>query len=518
MNNSSDPSAGKLTTGPGRPTWVRWRIVALLVALSFLSWFLRVSMSVAYDEKIKDQFGIRPETMGYVYSAYLAVYMLCMTPGGWFIDRFGARTALIIMGFGLTLFGAMTGLVGLGTELLAGVPAALNLQLTTAGLALVLFLVVRSIMGAFATPMYPAATHAVARWIPFRRRGAPQGLVQGAACVGIAATPLVFGSLIDRLGWPQAFLVLAVCTSLVSLLWAAYATDRPEQHPSVSPAEQRLIRAGEPDISAAGDFAPVHVAGEWEAAEAESAIQAAPGLGVAGAITATAPSAVLSRTERTDAQHVLVPAGGGGALLLLRNRSLVLLTVSYAAVGYFEYLFFFWMDYYFKEKLGLPDEVRRVYAGIPILAMASGMVAGGWLSDWMVRLYGYRTGRALVPVVGMLGGALFLGAGAAAGEPRWIVFWFSLALGAVGAVEAPTWNTALELGGRRGGTAAGICNTGGNLGGLIAPIVTPWVGEHYNWSAAIGLAAVVCLLGAGLWRWIDPRERVHEKTGNLVKR
>ena len=176
------------------------------------------------------------------------------------------------------------------------------------------------------------------------------------------------------------------------------------------------------------------------------------------------------------------------------------------------------MDYYFKDTLHLPDNVRRVYAGIPILAMAVGMALGGWVSDGAVRLYGYRTGRALVPVVGMLGGAVFLGAGVLAGEPRWIVFWFSLALASVGAVEAPTWTTALELGGRRGGTAAGFCNTGANLGGLIAPVVTPWVGEHYNWPAAIGLAAVVCLLGAGLWKWIDPRERVDEKGNRFTKR
>src|SRR5262249_43915610 len=160
---------------------------------------------------------------------------------------------LIIMGFGLTLFGALTGLVGVGTELLAGVPSAFHLSLTTAELALILFLVVRSVMGGFATPMYPAGTHAVARWMPFRQRGGAQGLVQGAACVGIAATPLVFGTLIDQFGWPQAFLILAVCTSLVSLLWAADSTDHPGQHPGVNPAEQRLIRADDVDPAAPAD-------------------------------------------------------------------------------------------------------------------------------------------------------------------------------------------------------------------------------------------------------------------------
>src|SRR5262249_31224165 len=146
--------------------------------------------------------------------------------------------------------------------------------------------------------------------------------------------------------------------------------------------------------------------------------------------------------------------------------------------------------------------------GIPILAMAVGMALGGWVSDGLVRLYGYRWGRALVPVVGLLAAAAFLGLGVLAKQPEWIVAWFSLALGAGGAVEAPTWTTALELGGRRGGTAAGICNTGGNLGGMIAPVVTPWVGDLLGWPAAIALGSLVCLLGVGLWLWVDPRERV----------
>jgi dipeptide/tripeptide permease len=61
----------------------------------------------------------------------------------------------------------------------------------------------------------------------------------------------------------------------------------------------------------------------------------------------------------------------------------------------------------------------------------------------------------------------------------------------------------VELGGRRGGTAAGICNTGGNLGGLLAPLMTPWVSELWGWPWGIGLGSLICLAGATLWVWID---------------
>src|SRR5881392_3168723 len=74
-----------------QPTPVRWRIVALLMALCFISHLNRISMAVAGDERIMKQFSIAPEKMGAIYSAFLLVYTLCMIPGGFFIDRFGAR-------------------------------------------------------------------------------------------------------------------------------------------------------------------------------------------------------------------------------------------------------------------------------------------------------------------------------------------------------------------------------------------------------------------------------------------
>ncbi len=198
---------------------------------------------------------------------------------------------------------------------------------------------------------------------------------------------------------------------------------------------------------------------------------------------------------------------------LFRNRSLMFLTLSYAAVGYIEYLFFFWMHYYFEKVLHLGKEESRAYAAILNLAMAAGMILGGWLAD---RAHAAGKGRSLVPMIGMMAGALFLWLGLLAEDVGWIVTLLALALAAVGACEATVWTTAIELGGRQGATAAGICNTGGNLGGLLAPILTPFVShavmrqfgvsESVGWQWGISLGSLICLAGACLWWWIDPRE------------
>jgi hypothetical protein len=84
----------------------------------------------------------------------------------------------------------------------------------------------------------------------------------------------------------------------------------------------------------------------------------------------------------------------------------------------------------------------------------------------------------------------------------------------------------VELGGRHGGTAAAICNTGGNLFGMIAPPLTPFVShalmaqfglsEQVGWQWGIALGGVVCLAGAILWLWIEPPQTDHFSSSRIA--
>src|SRR5262249_53348542 len=95
--------------------------------------------------------------------------------------------------------------------------------------------------------------------------------------------------------------------------------------------------------------------------------------------------------------------------LLFRNRSLMFLTVAYAAVGYVEYLFFFWIHYYFEDVLHVGKAESRIYSMILLLAMAVGMMAGGWLSDFFRWRFGGRAGRVFLPAASLaVSGVLLL--------------------------------------------------------------------------------------------------------------
>ena len=166
MNSQSSPASSA-------PTRVRWHIVALLMALCFISHMNRVSMSVAANQRSMEQYSISPTAMGTVYSDFLLVYTRCMTPGGVLIDRFGPRVALAVMGFGSALFGALTGAVGFGFAL--------------GGQALLTFILIRATMGFFTTPLHPASARTVNNWISLPQRSWANG-DHWRRSVGIART------------------------------------------------------------------------------------------------------------------------------------------------------------------------------------------------------------------------------------------------------------------------------------------------------------------------------------------
>ncbi len=439
---------GRAGKESGEPVPRRWGVLGLLLAFSFLSWFNRTSIAVAYDLRLGKQFGINDEQIGLVYSAFFLAYAVFMAPAGWFSDRMGARVALTWVGLGSALFVALAAAAGAVDQ---GAPV--ELLGWTVPPVLLFLLVVRFCMGLFTAPIYPASGRAVGNWIPAARRAGANGLITGAALVGNAFTWVGFGFLIDHWDWPVAFLASGIMTALVALLWLGYARDCPAA------------------IAHPGDTA-----------------------------------GPVNRPQPVESSKAL-----------LFNRSLWLLTLSYATIGYFEYLFFFWMHHYFVDVLDLDRETphaSRYYTMIVNLSMAGGMVLGGWLADRLTRSFGSRRGRAAVAVGGMAAGALFLVVGLRAEQVALVVTAFALALAGIGATEGPFWTTAIELGRRRSATAFGIFNTGGNVGGLLAPFLTPLIknqlpeawGDLLRWKVALVLSGAYCLVGAVLWLWIDPNE------------
>lgn len=205
--------------------------------------------------------------------------------------------------------------------------------------------------------------------------------------------------------------------------------------------------------------------------------------------------------------------------LVLTQRSVIAITLSYAAFGYFQYLFFYWLSYYF-ERIRHQDPLEtRGYSTAITLAMGVGMLSGGWLADHLPRGFSPWARRALVPMLGMVASGLVFEIGLAAENPQSTVVAFTLSAAILGMCEASFWTTVVELGGPYGGTAAGLMNTGGNAGGTLSPYLTPLLSEllagrygaGLGWRLSLATAGVIALAGGLLWWCVHPPGKSRER-------
>ena len=86
---------------------------------------------------------------------------------------------------------------------------------------------------------------------------------------------------------------------------------------------------------------------------------------------------------------------------LFANRNLMLLTFAYGTLGYFQYIFFYWIYYYFGEVLHLGEQASAKYTTILFLTEGAFMPIGGIICDWLTRIYGAQFGRRIVPMSGL---------------------------------------------------------------------------------------------------------------------
>jgi ACS family glucarate transporter-like MFS transporter len=53
-------------------------------------------------------------------------------------------------------------------------------------------------------------------------------------------------------------------------------------------------------------------------------------------------------------------------------------------------------------------------------------------------------------------------------------------------------------------------NMGANVGGVISPSLTPWLADHWGWTASLLVAALIALCGGVMWMKIDASEGLRE--------
>jgi MFS family permease len=96
------------------------------------------------------------------------------------------------------------------------------------------FLTIRLGLGIVTAPLYPACARMSAHWIPPAHQGRTQALIIAGSSMGGAVSPLLFSWLISVYRWRMSFVIAAVATAGLAVLWFWSVRDYPA---GIHPAE-----------------------------------------------------------------------------------------------------------------------------------------------------------------------------------------------------------------------------------------------------------------------------------------
>jgi len=113
-----------------------------------------------------------------------------------------------------------------------------------------------------------------------------------------------------------------------------------------------------------------------------------------------------------------------------------------------------------------------------------------------------------VPIVALASSAVLLYIGASGQGDFATVALLSLAVGFSMAPEGTFWSTAIYMGGKQVGATCGIMNCGGNIGGMLAPILTPIIASRFGWTGGLSFASMMVMLGMLAWFLINPTHQI----------
>lgn len=203
-------------------------------------------------------------------------------------------------------------------------------------------------------------------------------------------------------------------------------------------------------------------------------------------------------------------AGRGSWLTVLKDRNVALMSLSYFFDSYVLFAFVFWLYIYLTEQRGFTVMQSGLYTALPFAVAIPLVPMAGYLCDHLAARHG-AWGRRIVGMTGLGLSAIFLVVGINVASPAQALAGLSLAVGFLLCTEPAYWSMSMDLGGAYTGTAGGIMNMAGNLGGVVSTALVPILVSHFGWPFAFISAAGCALVGAGLWMTVDvhsPKSKV----------
>jgi ACS family glucarate transporter-like MFS transporter len=299
-------------------------------------------------------------------------------------------------------------------------------------------------LGAGEAPTFPVSYRSVRDWAPYTERGLAVGCIQAGTLLGPALSAPAVAWLIAETSWRWSFVVTGAIGLVWVAVWLAFVST-PERTTWLPEPERRRILA------------------ERHAGE-------------------------------TMAAH-----GGIGYRGLLRSPSMWGLAISQGCAVYTVYLYLSWLPNYLQTARHLSLVQSGLFTSVPFFVGAAVIILTNWIGDRILTPHTMRNGGRRVVVVACL---LLCALGSA------IPFVDSLTMVVILTIFP------ISFGGTATATNAALCNDllrsqadsgrafafmvlGGNVFGLLAPIVTGYIVQATgSFAAAFMLAGLLSLIGA----------------------
>jgi ACS family glucarate transporter-like MFS transporter len=195
----------------------RYWIFVFMFLLATINYVDRIVLSVS-STPIAQEFGIDKVQLGYLFSSFLWLYVVCLVPMGIIVDRLGTRT---VNAAGIGLWSIATALTGLAS--------GFSMLIAT-----------RVLMGVGESTTYPASGRVIREWIPLKERALFAAIFNGGAYFGPAIGGLVLAWLVSAAGWRTTFLICAAIGFLWLLAWMIWFC-KPEEASWLSDEERAFI-------------------------------------------------------------------------------------------------------------------------------------------------------------------------------------------------------------------------------------------------------------------------------------
>lgn len=415
----------------------RYYILAMIFLVTSLNYGDRATLSMA-AAPMSQELGLSSVTMGYIFSAFGWAYVIGQIPGGWLLDKFGARR---IYFWSIILWSFFTILLGF-VDILGSIP------LIIASLFLLRFLV-----GLSESPAFPGNSQIVAAWFPTKERGTAAAIFNSAQYFATVIFAPFMGWLVAHIHWQSVFWIMGGLGIVIAFIWLKVIYS-PEKHPTINSNEFKYLQAG-------------------------------------GAITSMGENQLKVADENNKMNFKNIKK-------LLSSRMLLGIFIAQYCITCLTYFFLTWFPVYLVKERHMSILEAGFAAVLPALCGFIGGVLGGVISDKLIKMNKSLTFSRKFPIIfGMLLSTSIVVCNYVDSQTA-ILFFMSLAFFGKG-FGALGWAVMSDVAPKEMvGLSGGLFNTFGNTAGIVIPIVIGYIinstGSFNGALVFVGIHAVIAII------------------------